>query len=196
MKKIILYLVPIFLVIISIIASLIAFSYNRKLDYGYIDVANQAVTASYEGDYFTVLGNIGESASYISVESLSNHVLISIYNSDKIIIKEYTFEIKKQGGNYSQEIINNVIGSDLVSFDELNDYIFRVDLEENVTYEMSFLKTSNNLDDDEIDLILVNIPDHLLNMKNLNEGIAFTTMIFAIISGITILIFVLFKKGE
>ncbi len=71
-----------------------------------------------------------------------------------------------------------------------------MDLEEGETYETILTKTSNNVDEEEIDLVLVILPEHLINMKDLNEGISFSTLVFAGLSGFTILMFLFVKKDN
>jgi len=194
-KKII-YSVPIFLVIVSIITSLIAFDYNKKLESAFIYINDNSSTVVFGGEYYSVFGNLGDNSMFISVDSLENHQLITIYDSNEIITKEYTLVIKEENSAYTDSIITDSIGSDPLVINDIEEYFFKLDLEEDKTYETILTKTANNIDDEEIDLVLINIPEHLLNMKNLNEGISFTTMVFAVLSGATILIMIYVKKTE
>lgn len=196
MKKKIVYLVPVFLIIVSIITSIIAFVYSEKLENGFVYISDTPIEAKYEGEYFAIIGNLGENSMYITVDSLPSHLLITIYDENEVITREYTLIVKNENNAYSSEIINDFIGTTLINIDSLDDYIFKLDLHEDETYETILTKTSNNVDDDEIDLVLLNIPENLLNMKNLNEGISFTSLVFAAISGITILVILYVKKDN
>ena len=196
MAKKIIYSVPIFLVIVSIITSLIAFDYNKKLESAFIYINDNSSTVVFGGEYYSVFGNLGDNSMFISVDSLENHQLITIYDSNEIITKEYTLVIKEENSAYTDSIITDSIGSDPLVINDIEEYFFKLDLEEDKTYETILTKTANNIDDEEIDLVLINIPEHLLNMKNLNEGISFTTMVFAVLSGATILIMIYVKKTE
>ena len=196
MTKKIIYFVPVFLVIISIITSLVAFAYSKKLENGYIYVNNNPSYITYEGEYFAIVGNLGDKSSFISVDSLNQQLLITIYDSNEIITREYTFEVKIENSTYSSDIVTDYIGTDLLNIDDIEDYIFTMDLEEGETYETILTKTSNNVDEEEIDLVLVILPEHLINMKDLNEGISFSTLVFAGLSGFTILMFLFVKKDN
>lgn len=196
MTKKIIYFVPVFLVIISIITSLVAFAYSKKLENGYIYVNNNPSYVTYEGEYFAIVGNLGDESVFISVDSLNQQLLISIYGFNEIITREYTLEVKTLNSTHSSDIITDYIGTDLLNIDDIEDYIFTIDLEEGETYETILTKTSNNIDEEEIDLVLVILPEHLLNMKDLNEGISFSTLVFAGLSGFTILMFIFVKKDN
>ena len=196
MTKKLVYFVPLLLIIVSIITSIIAFVYSENLENGFIYINENQSHITFEGEYFAIVGNLGDESSYITVDSLNQQLLITIYDSDEIIIREYTLVIRKENTVYSKEIINDVIGTDLVNIEDIDEYIFTLDLEENETYETTLLKTANNVDDEDVDLVLINIPEHLLNMKTLNEGIAFSTLVFAILSGTTILVVLFVKKDN
>lgn len=196
MTKKIIYFVPVFLVIISIITSLVAFAYSKKLENGYIYVNNNPSYVTYEGEYFTIVGNLGDESAFISVDSLNHQLLITIYDSNEIITREYTLEVKTLDSTYSSDIVTDFIGTDLLNIDDIEDYIFTLNLEEGETYETILTKTSNNIDEEEIDLVLVILPEHLINMKDLNEGISFSTLVFAGLSGFTILMFLFVKKDN
>ena len=196
MKRKIVYFVPIFLVIISIITSLTAFAYSKSLENGYIYVNDEPSYISIDGEYFAIIGNLGEESTFITVDSLNQQLIISIYDSNKIITREYNLVIKKVGDDYSNDIINDYIGTTLINIDDIEEYIFTLDLEEDETYETVLTTTVNNVDDDQIDLVLINIPEHMLNMKNLNEGISFTTLVFAGLYGFTLLIILYVKKDN
>ncbi len=196
MNKKVVYFVPVFLVIVSIITSFIAFSYSKKLENGFINVNEGTFEIEFEGEYFSIMGNLGDNSAFITVDSLNNYLLITIYDSNQIISREYTLIITEVDKSYSSDIINDYIGTTLIDIDNIEDYIFKLDLEKDIIYEAILEKTTNNIEDEEIDLILINIPEHLLNMKNLNEGISFTTLVFAFISGTTILIIYYVKKDD
>ena len=196
MTKKIIYFVPVFLVIISIITSLVAFAYSKKLENGYIYVNNNPSYITYEGEYFAIVGNLGDESSFISVDSLNQQLLITVYDSNEIITREYTLEVKIENSTYSSDIITDYIGTDLLNIDDIEDYIFTLDLKEGETYETILTKTPNNVDEEEIDLVLIILPEHLLNMKDLNEGISFSTLVFAGLSGFTILMFIFVKKDN
>ncbi len=196
MTKKIIYFVPVFLVIISIITSLVAFAYSKKLENGYIYVNDNPSYVTYEGEYFAIVGNLGDESTFISVDSLNQQLLITIYDSDEIITREYTLEVKIENTTYSNDIITDYIGTDLLNIDDIEDYIFTLDLKEGETYETTLTKTPNNVDEEEIDLVLVILPEHLINMKDLNEGISFSTLVFAGLSGFTILMFIFVKKDN
>lgn len=196
MAKKIIYSVPIFLVIVSIITSLIAFDYNKNLENAFIYINNNESDVKFDGEYYSVFGNLGDNSVFISVESLTDYLLITIYNSNEAIVKEYTLIVKEKDNSYSSSIITETIGSNPLTINDIEEYFFKLNLEKDKTYETILTKTTNNIEDEEIDLVLINIPEHLLNMKNLNEGISFTTMVFAVLSGATILVMIYIKKTE
>ncbi len=195
MKKFRLFwLMPIIMFIVSIVTSIIAFNYSSKLEQGYLYQNHDSIEIIYEGEYFAVLSGLGEEAYEIQVISLPDYLLITVYDTDGLIIKEYEIIIKIHEDSYDPQVITTILTTDRIVIDDLEDYIFRVELNSNYTYDFQVMKTDNNVDEDMVNIILVNIPEQLLNMKNLNESISFTTLVFGIISALTILALYYIRK--
>lgn len=191
-----LFLIPLFLIVISIGTSIIAFNYSSRLELGYLYQNHDQVDVVYEGEYFAVITGLGDVAYEIEAESLSDYLLLTIYDDEENIIKEYSIIIKIQNQNYDSSIITNILSQDRIIIDEMEDYLFEVYLNNNITYEFLVNEIENNLDDDSISVVLVNIPENLWNMKSLNESISFTTLVFSIISGVTILAIIYIRKDR
>lgn len=195
MKKFRLFwLVPIIMFIVSIVTSIIAFSYTGKLEQGYLYQNHDSVTVTYEGEYFAVVSGLGEEAYEVQMTSLNDYLLLSVYDSEGMIIKEYQIIIKVYEDSYNPQIISTLLSTDRIVIDDLEDYLFRVELNSENIYDYKVIKTANNVDEEMINIILVNIPEQLFNMKNLNESISFTTLVFGIISALTILALYYIRK--
>ncbi len=78
----------------------------------------------------------------------------------------------------------------------MEDYLFRLNLEADQIYEFSIERVDENPDENKLDIVLVNLPENILNMKGLMESIAFTTIVFSIVSGFTIIALFFIKKRE
>ncbi len=195
MKKFRLFwLVPIIMFIVSIVTSIIAFSYTGKLEQGYLYQNHDSVAVTYEGEYFAVVSGLGEEAYEVQMTSLNDYLLLSVYDSEGMIIKEYQIIIKVYEDSYNPQIISTLLSTDRIVIDDLEDYLFRVELSSENIYDYKVIKTANNVDEEMINIILVNIPEQLFNMKNLNESISFTTLVFGIISALTILALYYIRK--
>lgn len=194
MNKKIIFLLPAILFLASIITSLVAFNYSNTLSKGYIYPNIGLQTAYFDGEYVAIIGNLGESSDSISVTSTDQGLLITVFDISETIILESTFVIKEVDGDYSQDLVASYLETPKTKIEENEDYIFTVDLLAETKYELSLEKTANNVGEEEIDIVLANIPGDILDSKNVNEGIAFTTFVFSILSLSTILIIIYVKK--
>jgi hypothetical protein len=195
MKKLKLFwILPMIMFIVAIVTSIIAFNYSSRLEQGYLYQNDDSIEITYEGEYFAVLSGLGEEAYDIQATSFADYLLISVYDLEGMIIKEYEVIIKISGDNYNPQIITTLLTTDRIVIDDLDDYLFRVELNSNYTYDFQVMKTANNVDEEMANIILVNIPEQLFNMKNLNESISFTTLVFGIISALTILALYYIRK--
>ncbi len=191
-----LFFIPLIMILISVATSIIAFRYSKTLEQGYIKINQQETDVVFDGEYFVVLGNLSDSETFIEVESTEDDIEITTYDEENNIIKDFQVIIKEKDQPYDNSIIKKVFSDDLILIDEMEDYLFYVGLEEDKTYEFSMTQTDSNNDDQYLDLVLVNLPEHLYNMKDLNEGISFTTLVFAVLSGLTLLGIAYIKKED
>ena len=191
-----LFFIPVFMLLISIITSIFAFRYSKLLEKGYINVNNQEVEVNFDGEYFVVLGNLNDLATDIEVNSSDEYIRITTYDEEDNVLKDFNLIIKEKDKNYDSSIVEKVIPNEPVTINEMEDYLFYVSLEKNKIYEISRIQTEFNVDEEYLDLVLVNIPERLFNMKNLNESISFTTLVFAIISGLSLLGIAFIKKDR
>lgn len=189
-----LFLVPALLLIISIVTSIIAFQNTKKLEAGYLYFSESQGTAAYDGEYFAIIGNLKDTDYYIRVESTVDFIYISTLDQSENIMKDFTITIAKQNQTYDSSIITNVLTTTPVIIDNLDDYIFTVSLDANTIYDLNVTQTSENNDPEFMDLILVNLPEQFVNMKSLNESVAFSSFIFSILSFGTILAIYYIKK--
>lgn len=191
-----LLLIPLILIIISIITSIIAFQKNNELELGNLYVDDGLVKTSYEGEYFAVIGNIDYDSYFISVSSLSNYLKITTYDIEENIQKEYSLVIKEKNQNYDSDIVASLVSVNKVEIDNMDDYLFRVNLNADVEYDLIQTRIDDNPDSNSINIVLVNMPESIYNMKTLMESVSFTTAIFAVVSGITILAIYFIKKDR
>ena len=78
----------------------------------------------------------------------------------------------------------------------MEDYLFTVNLKKDNTYIFDLQTIDDNPDTEDIDLALANIPENVYNLKSLMEGVSFTTLIFALLSVITIGSIIYIKKNK
>ena len=186
--------VPIILIIISVITSIIAFQQDKLLEQGYLYVDGQDKSTIYRADYIAILGNIEIEAYYISVESLDEYLYIVTYDNEENILKEFALIIRKKDEIYSSTIVKETISNEMVVIDEMDDYLFTVTLDGNSTYAISLNRLDDNLDTTNINVALVYIPEDIYNLKSIMENVAFTTLVFALVSAITIVAIYFVKR--
>jgi hypothetical protein len=191
-----LLLIPLILIIISVITSIIAFQKNAELELGNIYVEDGLAKTTYGGEYFAVIGSIDYDAYYMSVSSLSNHLKITTYDSEENIQKEFLIVIKEKDQEYDSDIVTSLVSLNKVEIDNMEDYLFRVNLEAGVEYELSQTRIDDNPDTNNIDVVLVNMPENIYNMKTLMESVSFTTAVFAVVSGVTLLAIYFIRKDR
>jgi len=183
---------PIILIIISIITSIIAFQQTQKLEDGYIYVNDNQFTPIYAGEYFAIIGNILDEEYYIAIESLDEYLKITTYDTLENVVREFQLVIKEVDQNYDKQIVTSVISNEKVIIDEMDDYLFFVNLDMGNNYFFSMSRV--DFDGEKLNIALVNIPENVYNLKSLMESVSFTTLIFATISGFTIVAIYFIKK--
>ena len=195
MKLVKLWIIPIILIIISIISSIIAFNQGNKLNLGYLYIDGQPKNIIYEGEYLGILGNTGE-AYKIKVESQSDFLNIITYDTNSDVLDEYKLLISMDSENHDSSLITSTVSDQAVIIDEMEDYLFIVNLKKDNTYIFDLQTINDNPDTEDIDLALANIPENVFNLKTLMEGVSFTTLIFALLSTITIGSIIYIKKNK
>jgi hypothetical protein len=183
---------PIVLIIISIITSIIAFQQTQKLEDGYIYVNDNQFTPIYAGEYFAIIGNILDEEYYIAIESLDEYLKITTYDTLENVVREFQLVIKEVDQNYDKQIVTSVISNEKVIIDEMDDYLFFVNLDMGTNYFFSMSRV--DFDGEKLNIALVNIPENVYNLKSLMESVSFTTLIFATISGFTIVVIYFIKR--
>ncbi len=183
---------PIILIIISIITSIIAFQQTQKLEDGYIYVNDNQFTPIYAGEYFAIIGNILDEEYYIAIESLDEYLKITTYDTLENVVREFQLVIKEVDQNYDKQIVTSVISNEKVIIDEMDDYLFFVNLDMGNNYFFSMSRV--DFDGEKLNIALVNIPENVYNLKSLMESVSFTTLIFATISGFTIVAIYFIKR--
>jgi hypothetical protein len=187
-------IVPIVLIIASIISSIIAFNQNGRLNQGYLYLDNLDKTTVYEGEYFAIIGNIDEKAHFIEGHSLENYYLVALYDVNEILLAEYKVEISLKDQTYNSTIFTFSLSENKIVIDEMSDYLFKVDLQKDSNYHLGFSELSNPGNLNDIDIALVHISSDVLSLKSIMESVAYTTLIFSIVSALTILGIYYIKK--
>lgn len=186
---------PIILVIVSILTSIIAFNQSNKLDKGYIYVDENQYTPVYAGEYFAIIGNLMDEEYYIRIESLDDFLSISTYDLSSNLIREFEMLITEEGSEYNKDIVISTLSEEMIIIDEMEDYLFFVNLEINKNYSFNLSRVDS--DGDKLNIALVNIPENIYNLKSLMESVSFTTLVFAAISGLTIIaIYFIRRRSE
>ncbi len=189
-----LFFIPLGLIIITLATALVAFFQNEALDQGYLYVANEQETTVYGGNYEAIFGNLGETAQYILVTEELDDLLITVYDTNETIIREYTLVIQESNQPYDPSIIN-VRFDTMQDIDTLDDYFFNVSLLENTTYDLLLTKTANNVEEDTIDLVLFTFSGNAYTVKTIMENVSLTTFIMSFISfGLVVVIWYLNKE--
>jgi len=189
-----LFIVPIVLLLITVVTSILAFQNSNQLEKGYLYFSERVVSPTYDGEYFAIFGNLKETDYTITIESLDDYIHITTKDSSEKIMKDIAVTIKETDTLYDSSIVTNNLTTTTIVIDELDDYIFTVSLDAGKTYELSMTKTDQNTDDASMDMVLAQLPEYLLNMKSLNESIAFSSFVFSILSLGTIVAILFIKK--
>ena len=100
------------------------------------------------------------------------------------MIQQYLFTVKQDNVANIDLIIANISDG---TIGELPDYLLTIDLVKGEQYELILTELVNNTANDEIDLAFFHFDTELYNTQSLYEGISFTTFVFALLAGLTIL---------
>lgn len=194
MKRKKLFIVPLVLIIIAISASIIAFVNSDKLEDGYLYVENNPQNVVFEGDYLGLVANLGSDSEFIQVVSLDDGVHISVYDYEEEYLKDYILIINEVGEPYSKAIISENENVSIMAIEEIDEYLFKAYLEKGKIYDLNIIEGLNNPSDDPVDVVLVNLPENILNMKSITESISFSSGVFALISLFTIFALIYVSK--
>lgn len=186
MRKFVTIFLPILLILVSIISSFISFHYNNQLEDGYIYLNNQEKAPVYTAEYNMIVGNIEDSAYYLSVSVETNGVSIRLYDIDKSLLKEYLLVVSDTA-SFDPQIIEDILTSEFTALEELDETILSLNLISGVSYSMTLTEVTNNTTTDEIDIVFYYLPYDIYNKKRLFENVAFTTMIFTFITVVTVI---------
>lgn len=187
MRVKLLFLIPIFLIIVSIFTSVVAYQKTNELNDGYIYVDDSEFEVLIDGEYFLLIGNLGLVSDTVILQNETGHVLITIFDESDNIIKEYRMFITEDGVNHDSALINSIDDDNEIDVDFITDHMLTIELEEGKMYTISLVQTENHDDSEQIDIVFVNLPEEVVNMKNIMESVSFTTGVFAVISLLTIL---------
>jgi hypothetical protein len=191
MKNKKLFLIPIVFVIIAAIASILSFLQDDKLEEGYIHSNNSTETANYSGDYFAVIGNVKD-ATHVTTLSTNNGVELFFYDENAHLLESYTYQIFLSGSTYDASIITiNPVSMELI--DDLEEYLFSVELVENEEYVID-IETITGDEEDPIDIILVTLDGQAYIMKQTMENVVYTSLILGVTSLIIVALIVKLKE--
>lgn len=182
MKKKLKYVMPVIFIIISVLASFFAFKQAKLLELGQIYVDSGESRVEFAGEYFAVISNIDYDAQKISVTSVDEGVLITTYDNEETVQKDFLLTITIRDQEYNPAIITSTLSDDILVIDDLEDYLFRVNLEANINYDFSLERLDSNPDQNVISIVLVNVPENIFKLRTLLESISFSAMIFAFVS--------------
>lgn len=194
MKK--LLFIPLFLIIVSISASFVAFLQSNQLNNGYLYVDDTQKEVVFEGEYFLLVGNLGQESEFITITNQSDGVLLTVYNLEEEIIMEHLLVVNKKNEVYDADIITSVISTEMNDVDELDESLLVVSLEQDSIYEIMQSRTENHNSDEDLDLVFVNIDEGVYRTKKIMENVSFTTGIFTILSIVTIASIWFIKKDD
>lgn len=193
MKNKKLFFIPLFFVILAVVASIVSFLQNDRLEKGYLHSNNATETTSYGGDYFAVLGNIKD-ATHITTLSTDQGVQLFFYDENAILLESYVYQIYPTGETFDRGIVT-LTPLTMESIDELDDYLFTVDLIDNQEYTISLLQETGS-SNDPIDLILVTLDGNAYLVKQTMENVVYTSLILGVTSLLIVALIVKLKDEE
>jgi hypothetical protein len=166
------------------------------LDQGYHYIDNDIVTPAYSGTYQAIFGNIEEEAIYINIQATIDFIEIRLLDQNEALVKKYYLSINNvySSSTLDQALIKTTFTADNLVIDDLEETLLEIELEKGEMYNMNLMLVENNGEEEDIDLVFYYLNEDLLSRKSIYENLAFTTMIFAIISGGTILSAKILKK--
>jgi len=179
---------------VAIITSIIAFNRTEILEEGYIYSSSEEKIIVYEGDYYAILGNLGEQDYSVTINPMDEYIQLTIYNEEEVITKDYKVEILDENNVHVNSFLIDYLENEKNIIDELDSYIFTTNFKENEQVNLVITTLPDNIDEETIDIALVHISEPDLNMKSLMESVAFTTGVFGVLSLFTIFIYVYVKK--
>jgi len=193
MKK--LWFIPMILIIVSIAASIVAFQQSNLLNEGYIYIDGDSKEAIYAGEYVAIVGNTGD-AFFMSVLFEHDYIEISTYNEQQILLDTYHLTVAVKGMSHDPSLISSHMDDQIVPIDEMDEYLLILYLDDDEIYDINLEVINDNPYTEDIDLAFAHIPEHIYNLKTLMEGVAMTTLIFTIVSVVTITAIIFIRKNR
>lgn len=180
------YLIPIIVSLVAILASIVAFQKSSELDQGTLYLDGNPKEIVFDGEYYLLLGNLGQVSETISIVDVAEGVLITVYDVNDEIWMQYTMMFFEENSTYDSSIINSINVTEKNDVDEITEHLLTLNLEKGKSYVFTLEQTENHINQEDIDAVFVNVPEQIINMKSLMENVAYTSGIFAILSLLTI----------
>ena len=115
---------------------------------------------------------------------------------DNLVLDKYHLTVSYDHEAHHPELVSSTVENQKLLIDEIDEYLFVLDLEEDQSYDFQLEVIESDPHTDDIDIVFANIPEHILNLKSLMEGVAFSTLIFTVISTITIAAIIFIRKNR
>lgn len=193
MKTLKLFIIPFVLLLIIIVSSILSFNYSKDLELGYLNIEDESPEVVYTGDYFAIVGNLGEIPHTISVASNEDGIQIEMYDNQDAKVKDYTVVVKEENSPYNQEIVDSILSSEKVVIDDLDEYPFTLKLDKNKIYDFSIIR-NYDVDNEDIDVLLINLNDEIATAQSISEMITYIAAIFAFISTTIAIVLAFFNR--
>ena len=188
-----LFILPIVLLIVFIITSIIAFNTTEKLNQGYVFIDEGEEDIVYDGDYFLLVGNLGLEIMTVTLSEATDGVNIKFYDINDQLLQEYVIEINLIGESFDSTIITSINTTEKIEVDSVEEHLLVIKLDSTKDYHLD-VRTISNLSDEDIGVVFANLPEQHVNMKSLMESVSFTTLVFTVISFLTILAIMYVKR--
>lgn len=188
-----LFYIPIIFIILAIVASIVSFLQNDRLEDGYLHSNNTQETTISSGTYFSVLGNIKD-AVYVTTISTATGIELFFYDENALLLESYTYKIYQTGSTYDNSIVE-ITPVTMAEIDDLEDYLFTADLDANTTYTIA-LTTNEGDASDPIDIILITLDGNAYLLKQAMESVVYTAGILSVVSLIIVVVILKLKEDQ
>lgn len=198
MKKNLLFIIPLLLLIISIITSILAFNIDKDIDEGYLYIDQPLQETVYSGNYYVIFGNVDEDAYYINLNQTNDFIEVMFYKEDESLLSQYNVYVARieSSQTLDTDLITTVYNGENLQINEITEQLIELDLEAERVYRFTLEEVTNNGTSQDLDMVFYHVNETLLGRKAIYENVAFTTIIFAIISGLTIFSARILRKDQ
>lgn len=176
------WLIPLGLIIISIVFSILSFNLSSEIKKGYLLLNKGEISSHYSGNYNVILGNVDEQIQYIKLTNNIDSITLNFFDENKAQLESLDLSIKNTDSSLENGIFSNILSTDYIDVENINENIFNVKLTQNSDY---IFQTQFIVDDpsiEQLDYALYYLDEAMYYQQSVYSNVMITSFIFCILS--------------